>query len=613
MNSKHTSRYMRVLVLVLVVFSTACRPAAKDPGAEKRPNIIFILTDDQRWDSVGFMGHKIVKTPNLDTLANDGVVFENAFVTSAICTPSRACYMLGQYERRHGVNFNSGTAMSAEAWAKSYPVLLRENGYFTGYIGKNHLPIGDKGYRTSLMDKSFDYWYASHHHIGFYPKKYHEIFDNSKEDTQAEILTEGTLAFLDPTSNEAFMGNAINFLEKRSNDKPFMLSICMNLPHGFSMERMKMKPTDDELYRTWYRDQMKTMPMPKYWVSGEDLRKNKLPNDVLLQDLRQGGYNWVADEDQTRERMVRVMQAATGIDRLVGNMRDITLKNPAAWTSAWLYCKDIVVDGITIHSRVNNNGDGIDFDGCTGVRVSNCAFDTSDDSICLQSSRKDKPCVDVVIDNCVFISKWAGIRIGLLSLGDFENVTVDNCVFKDIEDSGLKIQMCEGGTMKNMIFSNLVMSNVPRPVFMTFCQQRCCVDTPEGELQPMNTMQGFVFDGIQIDSSTCGRDSAIFVTGMPGHPIKDIVLSDIQMTTGGGGTREDAENKLKEFTLETLDGWWPEYDKLGGTVPAHGIYARHVDGLTLNNVNIKTANPDDRPAMRLVDVDNLTENNATYQ
>ncbi|QBG46623.1 glycoside hydrolase family 28 protein [Verrucomicrobia bacterium S94] len=308
------------------------------------------------------------------------------------------------------------------------------------------------------------------------------------------------------------------------------------------------------------------------------------------------------NQETGRPMMIRLMNC-TNI-----RMHDLTLKNPAAWTSAWLYCRDIVVEGITVISRVNNNGDGLDFDGCERVRVSNCTFDTSDDSICLQASRKDKACRDVVISNCIFVSKWAGIRIGLLSLGDFENVTVNNCIFRDIEDAGLKIQMCEGGTMKNMTFSNLVMSNVPRPVFMTFGQQRCCVDTPKGELQPMKEMKGFVFDGIQIDSSACGKDSAIVITGMPGHPIKDIVFSDVQMTTGGGGTAADAANKLKELTPDVLEGWWPEYSRLGATVPAFGIYARHVDGLVLNNMHMKTAKPDARPATKFVDVKNLTEN-----
>jgi polygalacturonase len=286
-------------------------------------------------------------------------------------------------------------------------------------------------------------------------------------------------------------------------------------------------------------------------------------------------------------------------------MRDVTLQHPAAWTSAWLCCEDIVVDGITIHSRANGNGDGLDFDGCQKVRVSNCAFDTSDDSICLQASLPDRPCRDVVISNCVFCSKWAGIRIGLLSRGDIENVAMSNCIFKDIQDSGLKIQMCEGGVMQNMTFSNLMMTNVPRPIFATFCQQRACCDAPE-DIAPMKAMRRMLFDNILVDNRMCDRNSAIVLTGMPGHAIEDIRLSNIQLQTGGGGTVEEgARRTLPEYTLETLDGWWPEYHLLDGAVPCHGVYARHMAGLTLDGIQIKTARADGRPAIVCDDVCDL--------
>lgn len=286
-------------------------------------------------------------------------------------------------------------------------------------------------------------------------------------------------------------------------------------------------------------------------------------------------------------------------------MRNITLKNPAAWATAWLYCSDIVVDGITISSRVNQNGDGLDFDGCENVRVSNCAFDTSDDSICLQASRVDKPCRDIVITNCIFTSKWAGIRIGLLSRGDLERVTIDNCIFRDIEDSGLKIQMCEGGTMRNMVFSNLVMVNVPRPIFMTFCQQRACVDAPE-EMAPMKAMKNFIFSDIMADSSMCDQNSMIAITGMPNHPIENVRMSNIQLFTGGGGTKtEGARRTLPEYTLEILDGWWPEYSLLDGVIPCHGVYARYVKGLTVDGFEVTTTKADARPAIVCDDVSNL--------
>lgn len=290
------------------------------------------------------------------------------------------------------------------------------------------------------------------------------------------------------------------------------------------------------------------------------------------------------------------------------HLKNITLINPAAWTSAWLYCNEIVVDGIKIISRVNNNGDGLDFDGCTNVRVSNSSFDTSDDSICLQTSRVDKPCKDIVITNCVFTSKWAGMRIGLASRGDFESVTVSNCTFHDIQDSGLKIQMNEGGEMKNMVFNNLIMKNVPRPIFMTFCQQRAGVDAPQ-DMLPMKAMHGFIFSNIIADNSELDKNSAIFITGLPKHYITDIQLNNIQFKVSGGGTKEDANKiNLKEYTLETLGNWWPEFSKVG-TLPASGIYARHVNGLSINNVNLQTQNKDQRQPIVFSDVLNSSVQN----
>lgn len=285
------------------------------------------------------------------------------------------------------------------------------------------------------------------------------------------------------------------------------------------------------------------------------------------------------------------------------NLNNLSLLNPAAWTFAFLYCSDILVDGIHINSLANFNGDGLDFDGCRNVKVIDCSFNTSDDAICLQTSEPDIPCSNVVISNCIFHSKWAGIRIGLLSRGDIESVTVNNCVFLDIEDSGLKIQMNEGAVMKNMIFSNLVMKNVVHPVFMTHCQQRACVDAPE-ELPQMKTMKGFLFENILAESDSGGKNSVIIISGMEGNPIEDITFINIHMTNSGGGTSEDAaRRKLNEFTPEILNGWWPEVSLIG-TVPAYGIYARHIKGLIIKDVSFFTDTIDLRPAVVMDDVSN---------
>ncbi|WP_430936482.1 sulfatase-like hydrolase/transferase [Saccharicrinis sp. 156] len=288
--------------------------------AQEKPNIIFILTDDQQYGLLGCEGNSIVKTPNIDKLADDGVRFSNAHITSAICTPSRISILLGQFERKHGVNFNSGTSVAPEAWEKSYPVVMRENGYYTGYIGKNHSPIGEGGYQSGLMEKSFDYWYAGHGHLSFYPKKRHKIFTGARNDTQVEVINEGVNDFF---SNEHRMEGALHFIDKRPKDKPFCLSICFNLPHGASTGTMKQLPSDSIIYRDLYRDL--DIAMPENYVAKADIKTPKLPLDIHRAYDRQTGYNYVDNPKDNKERIIRQMQAMTGIDGLFGNLRK-TLK-----------------------------------------------------------------------------------------------------------------------------------------------------------------------------------------------------------------------------------------------------------------------------------------------
>lgn len=285
--------------------------------AQQKPNFVFILTDDQSYGHMAHEGNKIVKTPNLDQLATEGMVFSNAHITSAICTPSRISILLSQYERKHGVNFNSGTSVSEEAWNKSYPMLMRNAGYYTGWVGKNHAPIGEGGYESGLMDKSFDYWYAGHGHLSFYPKERHKIFKGATANTQSEVIAEGVTDFLE--TNDRKLEGAVHFLENRAKEKPFMLSVCFNLPHGAGTSTMKLKPTDDAIYRTLYRDI--EIPLSPYYVAKKDIKTPKLPADLLLAENRQEGYNYVDTPEAAKERTIREYEAMTGIDRMVGQLR----------------------------------------------------------------------------------------------------------------------------------------------------------------------------------------------------------------------------------------------------------------------------------------------------
>lgn len=273
-------------------------------------------------------------------------------------------------------------------------------------------------------------------------------------------------------------------------------------------------------------------------------------------------------------------------------LKDLKFRNPASWTNAFINCQDIWVDGIDILSRANCNGDGLDFDSCQNVFISNCKLDCSDDCICLQNSFADNTCKNIMVSNTLLCSKWAGMRIGLLSCGTIENVTVTNCIFKDIECSGLKIQSAEGGILQNMVFSNLVMENVQRPLFLTLNHFRERVDLPE-EVPQTGKLRNLNFENIQASGRPDSPDSlqsCIIMDGLPGHYIENIGLSNIRYLAAGGGSDADAQRTdIPHHERKRAESF--NYE---GSLPAYGIYARYVNGLKIFNVQIDTLNEDQR-------------------
>jgi arylsulfatase A-like enzyme len=329
-SSKSFLRQSASLLLVSVFF--LIHPRLEASAKDARPNIIFILTDDQRADSLGCMGNSLVKTPNLDRLAEEGTLFVNATVTSTLCTPSRASFFTGQFERAHGINFNSGTAMSKEAWGATYPMLLQKAGYFVAYIGKNHVPVGAEGYATGWMDESFDYWYAGHEHLTFYPKERpvfalkipgidERMFDNAKADTQTEVLEEGVENFLEP--GEDFVEKAARALKERPRDRPFCLSLAFNLPHDAATSNMQDRAGDLEFYRTGYHELRSDLraALPATYLSAANIKEPKLPADLLRVGKRQASYDYVNTPEAAVERIIRWYQTITGIDAMVGRLR----------------------------------------------------------------------------------------------------------------------------------------------------------------------------------------------------------------------------------------------------------------------------------------------------
>ena len=286
-----------------------------------RPNVIYILGDDHRAEQLGTMHHPVVETPHLDRLASEGVLFKNAFCTSPACTPSRTCHYLGQWERRHGVNFNSNSSVAVEAWERSFPMRLKQEGYFLGWVGKNHVPVGRGGYASGYLEEVFDYWYGNHGHSGFYPKERGRggvIYRNARLDTQVEVFEEGALNFLNP--RKQFITSCSRPLPVRPEDRPFCLCITFNLPHAAGTGNMQLRPSDDEMYKSRYRDRFDQVPFPKTYVPFTDITTPRIPRQVY-NGIQLASYHYVHIPYSLRERCIREYQTITGMDRMLGNLR----------------------------------------------------------------------------------------------------------------------------------------------------------------------------------------------------------------------------------------------------------------------------------------------------
>src|SRR5262245_26665304 len=254
---------------------------------KQRPNIVFILVDDLRWDALGCTGHPFAKTPNIDRLAKEGALFRNCFVTTPLCSPSRASFLTGQYVHTHGIRDNTNRGPASHKLV-TFPRLLKDSGYETAYVGKWHMG------RDDSPRPGFDRW-VSFKGQGVY-------IDPPLNIDGKEVKAKGYMTDL-------LNQHAVAFVRQKRS-KPFAVYLAHKAVHG--------PFTPAERHKALYDDATFTPPASVLQAALSRQSKPALRQETKgLPDLPLSDGKVAAKDAPTMLRQLRCLAA---IDEGVGEM-----------------------------------------------------------------------------------------------------------------------------------------------------------------------------------------------------------------------------------------------------------------------------------------------------
>ncbi len=287
-------------------------------------------------------------------------------------------------------------------------------------------------------------------------------------------------------------------------------------------------------------------------------------------------------------------------------VQNVTLINSSSWVFRILQCDGVIVRGVRIYSFTNENNDGIDIDG-KNITISDCIIDCDDDAMCLKSDDPDYLVENVTITNCVIASNCNGIKFGTASHCGFKNITISNCVVRrpsesvhrhwseriqgvtsdDTVISGIALEVVDGGFMDQVAISNVSMTGIQTPLFIRL-----------GSRRGRGTLKNVVVSNITATNESLITSS---ITGIPGSYVENVLVKDIIFNYIGTGTMKEANAPVPEKEKS-----YPENRMFGYSLPAYGLYVRHIKNLSVENFTFKLLAPDARPAVVLDDCHNIT-------
>lgn len=288
-------------------------------------------------------------------------------------------------------------------------------------------------------------------------------------------------------------------------------------------------------------------------------------------------------------------------------IEDVRIENAAGWTLRPLNCDKVFIHGISItNPNIGPNTDGLDLTGCQDVFVSDCMIDTGDDAICLKSENhygsEPRLARNIVVTNCTLTTCCNGFKLGTASQGGFENITFSNSViynkegaFKDRVISGIALEAVDGGWIEGVVITGIRMQRTRTPVFIRLG------DRSRPHTYSKNGIRNVMIENVHASEALLASS----VMGIPGKQIEDVTLSNLRI-----------DNVLPSqpgwpgLSLAEKEKSYPEA-RMFGMLPVYGLYARHVRGLTLRDLSLRSTSQENRSAICFDDVQTARIENLT--
>ena len=280
----------------------------------------------------------------------------------------------------------------------------------------------------------------------------------------------------------------------------------------------------------------------------------------------------------------------------------ITLRQAPQWMGHLYSCNNVHINHVTIYNQCLGSNDGIDIDGCRNVLAENCNFDTNDDPMPIKTESLDT-CRDVLVRNCTFATYERAVKVGNESFGPlinirFDSITVNQSSFAlpEIPLNAIYCAIADGGSADSIYISHIrINTPTQTAIFIKLCQRDFQYDTiPPPVAKYLRNV--WISDIIAKDSTTIPCS----VTGIPGHPVENIHLNNIHITVPGNGP-------IGSTNIPELISTRPECNIWADSLPAYGLYVRHVNGLTLDSFCINKLVPDVRPIFYFEDTTNIPQ------